>query len=180
MRETKEFDAFGVKYRTREFSAAYGFRHMAARLELHPIELLSATEVQLSDGAWARLDTPRAIDTHVRDVLGFMAAHIVFEAVMAQVRDTTWGFLTDWKLVKIPRRFQSTATSVDRENVNPFMSRIVAENRASKRELEEYYSLRDAFDMYDEICLHSLNSLIQQEAAQKEAERKAGGRGRGG
>jgi hypothetical protein len=173
MRETKEFDAFGVKYRTREFAAAYGFKNMEKRLQLSPMELLRDTEVLLNDGAWVRLDSPQSIDLYVRDVIGFFAPHLVLEAVMGAVRKESWGFLSEWKMVKIPRRFQSTAESVSLPHIDPMMSRIQAEKLATQRELEEYYSLHDAFNMYDAIALNSLNSLVQQEAAQREAERKA-------
>ena len=65
-----------------------------------------------------------------------------------------------------------------RDNVNPILSRLEGENLASKRELQEYYSLKDAFDMFDGSCLRAVNTANAQKKAEQEAKAKAKSKGR--
>lgn len=65
------------------------------------------------------------------------------------VYDFSFGFLKTWKGVKVPRRFISDAKSVSTEYTDPLISQLIQEDYASLRELEEYYSLEDAFRMFD-------------------------------
>ncbi|MDR5757646.1 hypothetical protein [Caballeronia sp. LZ035] len=174
-RETFEHTSFGVTYRTKQFSAAYGFRVMGSGLAaIRPTEMLSLTEVRAENGEWVRLDNEAAIDAYVRCLAGSLAPRIVLAGVMKVVNKFNWGFLDEWKVVKIPSRFRSDAQQVSRDNVDPFVSRIVADHYATHRELEEYYSLEDAFKMYDEICVNTVNKLLQQEQAEIDAKSKRG------
>ncbi|WP_250512366.1 hypothetical protein [Caballeronia sp. INDeC2] len=175
-RETFEHTSFGVTYRTQQFSAAYGFKVMGTGLAaIHPTEMLSLTDVRAENGEWVRLDNEAAIDAYVRCLAGSISPRLVLAGVMKVVNKYNWGFLDKWEVVKIPSRFRSDAAAVSRDNVDPFVSRIVAEHYATRKELEEYYSLKDAFDMYDEICVNTVNKLLQQEQAERDAKTKAKG-----
>jgi len=175
-RKTKEWEAFGVLYRTQEFSAAFGFEQLDKEGQLPDFEpnvLLAGTEVRTEDCSWSRLDSPRNIDLYVRDVLGRIDAHIVLKSVMNIVWKLNWEFLIGWKPHKIPRRFALISDiNIDRR-VEPRMGRILNDELATLRELEEYYSLRDAFKMYDLTCEKALDELLTNEAAQREAKAKA-------
>ncbi|MFX1674389.1 hypothetical protein PWR63_19330 [Paraburkholderia sp. A2WS-5] len=173
MRETKYFSAFGVDYRTRHF-AAYGAVGMFGRLdEIHPTELLALTEVR--DGEeWHSLGSPQNIDRYVRDVLGIVRPHEVLAALMSLVKQYNFGFKV--AKVNVPHRFRSkTEEKDDPGGMHPVLSWLYTEKQASWRELQEDYTLEDAFRMHRELLKSKVKAALESEAAQKEAKAKAKG-----
>jgi hypothetical protein len=168
-RQTVEFIAFGVSYRTKEFGAAESFAFLDRLDTLQPVDMLRYTEVLTEGGQWARLSDPQNINAYVRDICRALKAHEVLQALITLVRELNFGFLNTWKPVPIPSRFVSNAEHRKLDHIAPIMSRLISEHLASLNELQEFYSLNDAFDMYDVFANENLNKALSTEAASKEA-----------
>ncbi|WP_322034199.1 hypothetical protein [Paraburkholderia sp. J76] len=92
-------------------------------------------------------------------MIGFLAPHLVLSEGIGTVRERNFEFLDEWKAVQVPQRFiLDNYTPRKRDNVQPIMSRLEGEGLATRRELDEYYSLKDVFDMFDASCLRSVNA----------------------
>lgn len=178
-RDFFEFDKCLVSYRTTPFSAEEGMAIAATASGLKPQQLLRLTEVKTANGEWVSLRDPKAINDHVRDAAGIVSPHVALGGVMTTVRRHNFEFLDKWEPVPVPHEFTLNVTLRKRDNVNPILSRLMKENYATKRELQEYYSLKDAFDMFDVICLSAVNEAIAQKKAEIEAKAKAKSKGRG-
>ncbi|WP_175720765.1 hypothetical protein [Burkholderia anthina] len=157
-RQTKEFDAFGVRYRVRQMAAfdAFGFVMMAEQPD--PIDILrsSAAEAKI-DGRWVALDSAESVDAYVRDVAGAFQPRAVLNGLVLVATDYSWGFLNTRKKERVPSYLQSNSTVRSVDGVSPIMSAIIAAGKASLRELQEFYSLADAFQIFDVIFADQLN-----------------------
>jgi hypothetical protein len=173
----KEFESFGVKYRTKQFSAARGVELLFRSNEVYPTEYLEKTEVLFEFSRkkkeWISLSDSANIDKGVRDKEGLLRPRIVLEGLLMVVYDFSFGFLKTWKGVKVPRRFISDAKSVSTEYTDPLISQLIQEDYASLRELEEYYSLEDAFRMFDIMTAKGVNAAYQHEQAERESKSKS-------
>jgi hypothetical protein len=166
MKKTKHFDIFGIYYRTLQFPAAGSLDLMGK--PLHPTKALEFTEVKDENGEWHRLDNREAINKYVRDILDMMPPVLVMRGLMRVVNEFSFGFAREWSGIKVPARFQSGTTDhKSSKYIDPIVSQILQEGMASLRELEEYYSLEDAFKMFDVIVGKSVNSALANEAARK-------------
>jgi hypothetical protein len=170
--KSKSFSCFGVKYRTRQFNAVLGLEIMGAARELHPTDLLSTTDVEISRGEWAGLADGNNINEYVRDAIGFLPSVLALRGLVEVVRDYNFAFVSNWKGVKIPRRLVDGAPSVKSEHVSPMVAQIVQDGAATLRELEEYYSLHDAFKMFDIIVVKGLNNALSNESANAKMKRR--------
>lgn len=168
MRQKITFEAFGITYRTLEFSAAEAASWMGNLEFKTPIDILKLTSVVLYDGTEVVLDED-GINKHVRDCIGHLPPKVVLSGIVNKVTDLNWGFLVDWKAVKIPSRFISGAASVNSEYLPNIISRLIQSESCTLRELEEYYSLRDAFAIFDSLMAKMVNEALANESAQKEA-----------
>ncbi|MEX3933144.1 hypothetical protein AB4Y32_15310 [Paraburkholderia phymatum] len=173
MREATNFNMFGVNYRARHF-AAYGAVGMFGRLdEIDPTELLALTEVK--DGEeWHSLGTPQNIDRFVRDVCGEVRPHEALEALMSLVKQYNFGFKVP--KYRVPHRFRSkVAPHDDPDGTHPVLAWLFVEGKATWRELQEDYSLEDAFKMHHQLLVSKVKAAEEAEQAQKDAKSKARG-----
>jgi hypothetical protein len=172
MRQQVDFNTFGVNYRTKEFAAAEAFGLIDHLDTLPPIEMLKYTDVMDEEKNWRPLNNPDVINQYVRDVCGIIRPHEVLHGLMVLIGDYNFAFLSKWRPVKIPARFVSDAEHVPLQGMHPIMSRLISEGMAKMNELQEYYSLEDAFSMYDIWANDGLNKALSSEASMKRAREK--------
>lgn len=175
MRKEFTFVVFGNNYRSKQFAAVHGVMLLCDKETAdvgHPLRVLDDTEVMTTDG-WAPLRTPGAIDRYVTDAMGMVSPIVVLDVLCGRVYVDNFGFLNGWRPVQIPRRLVAAA-DVDMEaaRMDPVISLVVMANKATLRELEEYYSTEDVFKMYDMIAVDNLNKALGSEAAMAEAKAK--------
>src|SRR5579872_4046299 len=167
MKKTKTFSAFGKRYKTEQFSAMEGLSLMAVSTDLHPCEVLSKTQIWIDPDGWRDLSDQDVVNDNLVDVAEVLAPRIVLNGILSLVHDFNFKFLDNWKSVKVPRRFTDGAQSVSSANVEPMAAQLIQDGVASLRELEEYYSLEDAFKMFDALMVKGINQALSQEAAMK-------------
>lgn len=171
-RQSFEFIAFGASYRSKSFSALQGLEIMDRQDEIHPCDMLSDTEVQDENGEWKSLGDRNVVNEHVRDCIGIVPPVFVLRGVMGVVYDMNFRFLEKWKGVKIPSRFVDGSATASSKHISPMIAQIISDGAATMRELEEYYSLHDAFKMFDIIMAKGLNEALSSEAANSKSRRK--------
>jgi len=166
MRKIKEFEIFGVKYTSQQFSAMEGIEISSAMDKMDPLRILSLTSVidgkniyPLKDGA--------AINKYVVDKAEVLPPPIVLKGLIKFISDFNFGFLTNWKSISIPSRFRSDSKTVQSENIDPVVSQLLQNDCCSLKDLEQYYSLRDAYIMFDIIIAKSVNSQYAIEDSKK-------------
>jgi len=161
---------FGVKYRTTQFDAVSGLDLMELLRTVHPCEVLKKTEVEVM-GNWVPLNDPDNVNFYVKDVLGIVPPLKVLIALSDTVSAFSFEFLSGWKGVKVPSRFISDAVSVSTAYSKPLITQLVQSGSASLKELEEYYSLEDAFKMFEINVAKGVNDALSSEAAAKASKR---------
>jgi hypothetical protein len=166
-RHTREFSVFGVDYRTTQFSAYDGLGVMEIIYEIPPERLLAFTEVRAEDGSWHSLSVPRNINHFVKDAIGFIAPLLVLKALLDLVNEYSFGFLGEWKGIKVPTRFLAGFKAVSSQNAQPLISQLVQDGVADLRSLQEYYSLEEAFKLFDIVMAKGVNDALANEAASK-------------
>ena len=164
MTKTKIFTAFGVQYRTTQFPALPALDMLGDVKS--PMDLLSRTAVKI-DGEWMALDSREAINKLVIDRAFVLPPVTVLRGITRLISDYSFSFAREWSGVKIPSRFKTAGEVKSSEHVSPMVSQIMQEGMATMRELEEYYSLEDAFKMFDVLVVKSVNSALSHEAASK-------------
>ncbi|KVG38159.1 hypothetical protein WL29_08155 [Burkholderia ubonensis] len=157
-RNTKEFESFGVRYRIRQMAAYDAFRFVMMDEQPDPIEVLqvAAAEVKV-DGCWVALDAAEPINAYVRDTKGILQPRTVLSGLISVISDFNWGFLKDRKQAKVPSYLRSDSQVRGVDGVSPIMSAIMAADKANLRELQEFYSLHDAFQIFDVLFSDQLN-----------------------
>lgn len=168
MIQIKTFDAFGIVYRTEQHAAVQGME-LLGQENAHPVDLLSKTEVQV-ENVWIKLDNTDSINKHVFDKADALPPRVVLSGLMNVVYSFNFGFLKQWKGVKIPSRFQEESESIDSIHTDPLIAALIQEQAATLRELEEYYSLEDAFRIFDVIMAKAVNAAYAQDAAMRRKE----------
>lgn len=168
--KSKNFQMFGVNYKTTQYSALVGI-DMLKRNNKAPYETLHKT-CAIFDGVEYPLSDPLNVDKYVEDVIAGMAPRIVLDALLDIVNDFNFGFLINWKPVHVPQRFCANIDSIASAAVDPLVSSIVQAGSATLRELEEFYSLEDAFAMMDIMTAKGVNDALAHESAQEEAKHK--------
>jgi hypothetical protein len=171
MRQILVFDAFGKKYRTKQFSATKAMEYLNRATDMSPLEILCDTELLDGDN-WLKLNDRDVINKKVGDITGMMMPKLALNGVCALVSDHSFGFLKNWKSAKVPARFVSGVDAVRSEALDPMLSHLIQEGAATLKELEEYYSLEDAFKMFDVLVVQGINKALAYEAAEKEAKTK--------
>lgn len=165
--KTKEFEVFGVKYRTRQFAAVPALEIMSDAGAVHPVDNLRLTEVW-DENSWHALDSREAVNKYVVDKASILPPRMVLIAVLKLVNEFSFGFVSTWRGVRIPKRFTSGGEVKSSTHVDPIISNLLQEDVASLRELEEYYSLEDAFTMFDVMVAKGVNEALAHEAAMKD------------
>lgn len=168
--KTKTFDVFGVEYRTVQFPAIAALAVMENAERIHPTDNLRLTEVK-HDGKWYALDSREAINKYVIDAAFILPPRLVLQAVLKIVNEFSFGFVNGWRGVKIPSKFISGVAPRESRHVDPLVAQLLQEDVASMRELEEYYSLEDAFKLFDVMVAKGVNAALAQEAAAKDSKR---------
>lgn len=171
MRKTKQFELFGIVYETLQMPAVEAFDLIDYISIASPMEILKYTSSVKYDES-KRLLTKENIDAEVKDSIGLAPAKSVLNAVMEIVIDYNFGFLKEWKGVKIPNRFVSDSKSEKSTYMEPIIAQLITTNLATYHELETYYSLADAFSMFDALLVKSVNEAYANEAAAAEAKNK--------
>jgi hypothetical protein len=168
--KTKHFDMFGVEYKTTQFPAIIALAVMENAEKIHPTENLRQTYAKEGD-QWIALDSRYAINRLVVDKAFIIPPQLVLRAVLKAVNEFSFGFVNGWRGVKIPTRFTSGSATRESKHVDPLIAQLLQEEVANLRELEEYYSLEDAFKMFDVMVAKGVNAALAQEEATKMAKR---------
>lgn len=163
MIKTKEFSMFGRRYRTTQFAAIPALDIMDNHHD-DPVAILAKT-ASFENGHWMALNTPEAINALVHDELYKIAPRMALNGLMSLVGEFSFGFLHYWRGAKVPSRFSSGSPSISSNNIDPTVGTLITEGLASMKELEEYYSLEDAYKMFDALIVKNVNSALSQEAA---------------
>ncbi|QDH49608.1 hypothetical protein KYLE_52 [Pantoea phage Kyle] len=171
MRKVKQFEVFGVVYENLQMPAVEAFGLIDYITLAEPEEMLRYCSVVKYDGSKVALNK-KTIDKEVKDVLGYVPAKAVLSAIMQVVIDHNFGFLQEWKGAKIPSRFVSSGHTEKSTYMEPIIAQIVTANLVQYKDLETYYSLFDAFSMFDALLIKSLNEAYASEAAAKEAKNR--------
>ena len=171
MRQDKTFDMFGLQYRTRQFTAVPALGMLEKDGDLSPAEMLANTQIKTKKG-WIKLDTREGINGHVFDAAGILAPRVVLNALLEIVNDFNFGFLYTWQGVRVPTRLQDEAKQVASDNSDPMVSSLISGDVATLRELEEYYSLEDAFKMFDIMTAKGVNAALSQEYAAAKSKKR--------
>jgi hypothetical protein len=165
--KTKTFDLFGVTYRTTQFTAIRALAIMGDP-NTPPLVNLSQTQVYVQDRGWVAMDTRESVNEHVVDRMCVIPPRMALQKLLNKVNDYSFGFTMRWKGVKIPSRFRSGGEEAKQSShVDPMIAQLLQEEVATLRELEEYYSLEDAFAMFDVMVAKGVNEAIANEAAAK-------------
>lgn len=165
MIKTSSFSMFGVEYKTTQFTAIPALEILAKQSTVTPMEMLAGTASRTVYGEWRDLRSREAINECVRDEAGALPARLVLNGLLSLVNEFNFSFMFEWKGVKVPRRLIDPSQNVSTTNVDPLVSQLVQAGKASIRELEEYYSLEDAFKMFDIITAAGVNAGLANEAA---------------
>jgi hypothetical protein len=169
--KSKQFDLFGVTYRTKQFAAIPALELMADPAT-HPTVVLRQTEVFVRPDSWLTLDKRDVINRCVVDEMHQLPPRMVLEALLKVVGEYSFGFANGWRGVKIPERFISGGKPKESRYVDPLVSQLLQDDVASLRELEEYYSLEDAFKMFDVMVAKGVNAAVANEEAMKASKRR--------
>lgn len=169
MRKTKEFELFGIKYENKQLSAVEAFEIIDYLNYVQPLQVLKYCSVVKYDGTKVELSSEDAINKEIKDSLNKLPARTVLKAVLETVLDHNFGFLKEWKGVKVPSRFLSTSKTEKSTYMEPIIAQLIVEKVASQKELEDYYSLFDAFSMFDALLVKTVNEAYAHEAAEAEA-----------
>ncbi|USN16318.1 hypothetical protein PLUTO_00020 [Luteibacter phage vB_LflM-Pluto] len=163
--KTFKFEAFGVSYRTTQFTAVPAMELLRRAGKIHPTEVLARTEAKDSDGDWVLLDNADAINRCVLDRADAIPSVTVLRGLLDIIHEKNFKFLEEWKGARMPRRFVDEAQTASTQNADPLIAQLIQDGSATMRELEEYYSLYDAFVMFDILVVKGLNQALSYEAA---------------
>jgi hypothetical protein len=171
MRKVTNVTAFGSEYRIRQYSAVDGFEFMTKMESESPEILLKDTSIKVGAKKWVLLDNKESINEYVKDVLNIVDGHEAISKIISFVIEFNFDFLDHWKATEIPSRLCAPIDDKDQIEFsdNPVMAQLIANKIATMKELEEYYSLEDAFRMYDIYVEDSLNKALASEASYKES-----------
>ncbi len=161
MRKTQEFPLFGFKYQMKQISAVEGFERILKE-DVPILPLLGTVKI---DGV--PLDNEAVINELVFDKIQVMQPRLVLKSLITIVNDFNFGFMDKRKEVRVPSYLRSESSIPNHTVDSPILAALIAEDKATLRELEEYYSLEDAFRLYDIIFAQKLNEAESQYAASK-------------
>jgi hypothetical protein len=175
MRHSIEFDLFGNQYRNLEFAAVDGVDILCDDddKKTHPLQMLKHCDVWNGE-AWIPLNSRERINDLVTDAAKMSTPMQVLDALIVMVFKLNFDFLKTWKPVNIPKRLLSDVPDdLEASRIDPVISLIVMSDKATMRELEEYYSTVDAFKIYDMIAVENVNRALGTEAAIADAKAKS-------
>ncbi|KAA0179034.1 hypothetical protein FX016_21800 [Cupriavidus gilardii] len=175
MRTVKTFVLFGRTYRTKQLPAAVALAETKEEgTSISPVEVLRQAEAAvLVKDQWVTLDNGEAINEHVSDPCGGINAHAVLDALLDQLQELNFGFLSGRKEISIPARFRSPVEAPAAGSLPPVLATLVANGLATLKDLQTVYSAEDAMEVFDAFSADQLAKALAHEAAAKEAEQKA-------
>ena len=171
-RKLKTFDVLGLRFRTMQIGAASAFEEVSRGGIPDPMNVFPLLEIQVSDDEWVRLDTRAKVNQYIREQTGFVPAHSVLEAVMMAWSEVNTGFLRTWKPIKVPNYLRGEVEARQAPGIDPILSSLINSNKASLRELEEYYSLEDAVRLFDVNMAANITQADAQYRAAKQAQKR--------
>jgi len=166
MKKIKYFDIFGVEYKTVQFSAAESFPMIERIAKLNPLDILPYTSVKCKD-EYIILNNEKSINKYVVDKINHVPNFLVLRALLSIVTDFNFSFLANFKPVKIPSKFAKESKSVFSKYIDIPLSQLIQNQFASLKELEEYYSLEDAFILFDVMISKGINEAYSIDNAGK-------------
>jgi hypothetical protein len=168
--KTKMFESFGVRYQVTQMSAAKAFAvFLAQGADPEPLDALAGMVVLDSERGAVPLNDQVSVNTFVRDTRTIVKPRLVLNGLVAVAFDFNCGFLKSRKRIKVPSYLRSDSEPQELGGEDPVLSALIADDKATLRELEEYYSLEDAFRIYDVFFNAQLSKAKAQHAAMKEA-----------
>lgn len=170
MRKTEEFSAFGITIEVTQFSATEGLEILFSKNKQDVLKMFSSSKIKTENG-FESIKTKQQINFIFEDIAGILPPVTVLTAMMKLVENFNFGFLSEWNSVKVPERFTSNSRSVSSKNTPSIVAQLIQDGIANKRELEEYYSLQDAFEMLDIMTAKAVNAALSQEAAERAAKK---------
>jgi len=170
-RKTVKFELAHKDFKTTQFSAFHSYEMIFGE-ELSPEEVLKDTYMLLSDGNWARLDENSTISALIFHPERVESPLSTLTRLMEKVKEVSCVCMYKWESVKVPKRFISSASTVESPRGMPILSTLFTEKLATLHELQEFYSLDDALRMYDDFTVQNINKALQQEKATADAKSK--------
>ncbi|NIF88878.1 hypothetical protein [Burkholderia sp. Cy-637] len=176
MRSEKTFHLCGVEYRAKQFPATVAIDLLMREGAPRPADWLVDTSVKVGS-EWVKLDSVAAINEHVKDAVSFIKPQIVLKNLMARIQDFNVGFLNTWVPVNVPAKFISNVPESkmrSSKGTASVISNLMVAKLATLKELEEYYSLEDAYRIADVDTAAAVNNALveEQAAAQAKADSK--------
>lgn len=167
MRKVEILKFFGLEFEVTQFSAVEGLEILFPKSPVHPVVALNGTKIKVG-GEFVPLKGRELINELLVDKAEIVPPYGVLMALLKLVDDINFGFLKTWKSVKVPSRFVSGARTVSSDATPSIIAQLIQDNVASQKELEEYYSLEDAFKMLDVMTAKGVNAAYAAEAAETE------------
>lgn len=172
-RKLKEFEVFGMKFRTLQVGAVTAFEEVNRTARLDPMTVLPMIEVLDEHEHWVALDSKQRSNQYLRERTGFVPAHVVLESVLAAWSEVNIGFLRDWTPIKVPSYLRSEREPRQARGIDPILASIINAKQASLKDLEEYYTAEDAIRLFDVNMAAKLDEAQAQYEAHKEAKAKS-------
>jgi hypothetical protein len=170
-RKTIKFELAHKDFKTTQMSAFHSYEMLFGKEEWAPEGILSDTYVR-EGSDWARLDSNEEISRLIFHPLGLESPLSVLMRLIEKVKGISCSAMYRWESVKIPKRFLSSASTVESPRGMPILSTLFTEKLATLHALQEFYSLDDALRMYDDYTVQNINKALQNEKAMAEAKRR--------
>lgn len=81
-------------------------------------------------------------------------------------------FFSTWQSVRYPRIDGGEIAWVDFKNIDSLVGLVIAEGKATLKELQESYSLEDLFYLYEVIMVTKSNEWLAYKHAERQASKK--------
>lgn len=167
MRDKTNISMFGLSFEVTQFSAVTGLEILFSKERVRPEKYLSCC-VLVRDGNRIEMGAPSAINELIEDEAGIVPPAGVLAALIKLIHSFNFSFISTWEAVRVPGRFISGARTVSTKGTPSIISQLIQDDVATKRELEEYYSLKDAFQLLDIMTAKGVNAALAQEAADRD------------
>lgn len=171
MKKKTELEMFGIFFEVEQFSATEGLEILFTKDKIHPTRYLSKC-VMVKGNERFDMGVAANINRHLFDRAKIVPPTGVLSALIKLVDSFNFEFLVGWDAVKVPSRFISGARTVSSKGTPSIIAQLIQDGIATKKELEEYYSLEDAFQMLDVMTAKGVNAALANEAAEREREGK--------
>jgi hypothetical protein len=166
MRKTKEFQIFGIDYKTTQFSAMQSLDIIKKPNNLDPIQLLSLTSVKIEND-FILLSGKNEINSYVVDKINHLPGAIVLRGLIKYISDYSFSFISDFKMIKTPAKFASDAKHVFSPHIEPMIAQLIHNGYGTLEKFEQYYSLEDAYILFDALVAQGVSEAYSADYAIK-------------